>query len=614
MTARSKSENLSLLWLIFLCSSGFLLMRATLYNNIHLPNLIPYFNADEGYLMDVIWFYFSGEIRPGYVGNVDYGLQLLYISDLCRHVLSRFFDFTPGIFVLILRWFHLLSWIGCIIVLWRLVGRHFGLGWPQMLCVSLLASRPSLAYYTASSKPDFLVLFFMILGLDYTLRLIDSSQRKYLMAAASCAALSVIVKFGGFFLLPAIVAALFFRTRYGVEKPPRGRMKSLAMPILLWGLLMLAPMVGLSIYVREASGLTYIQEFGFWQSLLKLKIILILWSAISVWLAGYLFFFVFYKSRSPLWAKTQHIIGEFSSHTATVLTYFSMAMIIFGFRWLITPGHLIHTYLQNGMDFSGGYILKDMASIPQLIHGYGMTVINRFIGFDLFVVLLFFLYLILEIHTFRKNSAADKLLQYKRFTLLIYLVPFLMAMFSPGRFTQHHALPFFVAISILISEGLKLLKLSRWRNGHSKVVCALVVILITDICWFSWKTASARLYQARQQEDIAYEFADWLRTNIRKGEVMVTDHPTRIYVPEDYPHIVIFKKGYLPDRIEQLKKLIDDKQPKYVYYNTGRSGSQRMPDLRVLLPDRKIKLIKNFDSRERGYRRAPDDRFVVYEL
>ena len=165
-------EKAGIIGLIIICASVVAITVPAIGNNIDNPNLIVYFNADEGYLMDLIWSYYSGEIRDSFQLGLDYGLGMIYLSDLSRMVLSKFIEFTPGTFVSILRWIYMLSWIGSLIALWHLVGNHFGKGWMQICAVFLLAVRPAYDYVTNSLKPEPLVLLFMIVGLNYTLKII----------------------------------------------------------------------------------------------------------------------------------------------------------------------------------------------------------------------------------------------------------------------------------------------------------------------------------------------------------------------------------------------------------------------------------------------------------
>lgn len=55
------------------CLIAILLLLPIISNNIDDPNMIFYFGgADEDGLMDLIWLYYSGEIRDSRMGELDY--------------------------------------------------------------------------------------------------------------------------------------------------------------------------------------------------------------------------------------------------------------------------------------------------------------------------------------------------------------------------------------------------------------------------------------------------------------------------------------------------------------------------------------------------------------
>src|SRR3989338_7536077 len=119
--------------LLIVCIFTFYVSLPTVFDNIGDPNMIAYFNADEGGQMDIIWHYYSGQKRDSFQWDFDYGLEMVYLADFSRLVLSKFIHFTPGIFVLILRWINFLAWVLAFFALWRLVRRHFGGHWQAAL-------------------------------------------------------------------------------------------------------------------------------------------------------------------------------------------------------------------------------------------------------------------------------------------------------------------------------------------------------------------------------------------------------------------------------------------------------------------------------------------------
>ncbi len=544
-----KFLHLSVLFLILI--SSFFLVLPTIHHHINDPNAIVYFNNDEGYQMDLIWSYYSGEIRPSYAGNLDYGLEMVYIADFCRLFLSRFIDFTPGLLVVIMRWLHLLGWLSALIAFWRMVGCHFNRGWQRSAATLLLAVHPAFAYFSINNKPDFLVFLFMIIGLDYSLRLVERPpqgrpSKKVLLISVASAAIAVIIKFAGFYLLPAIVAALYLgKGGKGGVIPSRRR----------------------GIFLRE-EGMTH-------------KVL---------------------------------------SDVFIVFAIFSAAMSIFGFRWFLTPAHFINTYVQNGLDFSGGFMIKDISDLAGFVKAYGLILMKRFVSFDMIILFLFGIYLFMEVF-FKKEGLSFKPDQTKkRLVLMIYLVPFLLSMFTPGRFTVYHALPFFAAIYILIFEGIGMMMfmLCDYQVAKGLTKIALTLLVLSDISVNARKTVNERVSQFHQREDVSFEISEWWQRQIPPEEKVVTDHMTRVYVPFTHKNITVFR-GYQTDRIEQLQSIIKESRPRYLYYNEGPSGGEAFPSIGEMIPGQKVRLVRLFESKRRPpqrrkHQRYKGDRFFIYEL
>src|SRR3989338_3512539 len=174
----------------------------TIHNNINDPNLIVYFNHDEGMQMDLAWYYYSGVKRPSLQFEADYGLELFYLAALARMALSRFINFEPVTLILILRWIHLIAWILSFIMLARLVTRHFNAKWMAAVAVGLLAVRPGFASLCDNTKPEPLILLLTLAGMDYAMRLIEpEKRRRSLLFAIFFSVAAFLVKYAGIFLL-----------------------------------------------------------------------------------------------------------------------------------------------------------------------------------------------------------------------------------------------------------------------------------------------------------------------------------------------------------------------------------------------------------------------------
>ena len=122
--------------------------------------------------------------------------------------LSKFIEFTPGKFVLVLRWIHLISWLASLFALWWVVGYHFEKGLQQILATALLAVRPALDYFSNSLKPEPLVLLLMLIGFHFILKMLEKPSMKFLIISMFYASIAFYIKFAGIFLLPPAIAAM----------------------------------------------------------------------------------------------------------------------------------------------------------------------------------------------------------------------------------------------------------------------------------------------------------------------------------------------------------------------------------------------------------------------
>jgi len=591
------------------------------------PNMIVFFNADEGYRMDVIWSYFSGEIRDSYQGGYEYGLMMIYLSDLSRMVLSHFMDFEPGTFVLILRWLHLIFWVGSLIWLWRLTSYHFGKGWQSLLCVFILITRPAFPYFMDSLKPDAIVLFFMILGLDYTLRLVNKPSKIYLLIAIACAALALLIKFSGIFLLPTIILSMFL-----AEKNKKSEYQIFPQIKRAWCLylvvavvLIFLPLSSVLFYVRTSTGLTMYKQFGLLGSLLqnKLVLFLVLAGICCVFLSALIWYF----NKNYKQTRIMSIVNRMNSYAFVVAGIFLGLILLFGFRWITSPRYFLVTYSQIAplvVPYAFGSNLNTVSE-SGLFSKFFFNFIDKIRDFDPILIVLFVFYVVVELWLIRKKIRYDELKLLKRLILVSFILPFLIFIFiSMTRAEQVHMLPFIAAMLILILQGISMFynifKEGKWVK---KIFLAIVFILIVCDVSFNGNTVKSQIVNKyHQHEHIVYEIAKWWKQNIPKEEIIIADHPTRVYVPLGYksikilrtPEALISKVG----AIEELRQMVDKYNPKYIYFNEGIRGwptdNESWPPIDEMLPDKKVKLVKTFESTGRHYQRAPDDKFVIYQV
>lgn len=607
-------------FLAAICAASILLVLPTINDNIDDPNRIVYSSGDEGYQMDIVWHYYSGQKRASYQMSLDYGLEMVYLADMARLIFSKFINFTPGMFVLILRWIHLLAWVGALIALWHLVGYHFGRGWQQGAVVILLWSRPAFDYFVHGLKPDPVALFFVIIGLNYALKIVEKPSMRYLLISTGCAAMATVIKFAGVFLLPAIVVALYFghKIKLPSDKHPEIYIRfkyPWLFPALVSIPLIAAPLLTMFFYVRKATGLTYYQEFGFWESLLKYKIVFLFWfAAVFLILISFLLFFLS-NSKNYIVRRIMEKVSMFNSLSIFVAGLFLCFMILFGFRWLTMPAHFLETYAINVLDFSGGEVMRSIHSISDFFNLFLITIIGKLFSFDIFILLSFVLYLFTEIYYYAHNLKFDRLRFYKRMTLAIFFAPFFLSLFIIGRLVQLHMLPFFIAASILVIQGISMFQ-KEFKKSFLKFIVTILIgfILTVDTLVNGAQMVKGRLYAARKHENIIFEIEKWLKNNVPFDTRIVADHYNTVYIPLGYENVKTLSWNER-DRPLGLRQLVDMHHPELIYYNTGpgESDENPMPPIEEVLPDKKLRLVKSFEAKGGRHHKAPI-RYLIYEV
>ncbi|MCQ9207318.1 MAG: glycosyltransferase family 39 protein [Omnitrophica bacterium] len=598
--------------LLSICAATIFLALPTINDNINDPNMIVYFNADEGGFMDLLWSYYSGEKRESYQFDLDYGLEMPYLADLAR-LCHNFLVFTPGTFVLILRWLHLAAWILSFFALWRLVKRHFGGEWMALLVVAILAVRPAFSYFLLNLKPEPLVLLLMIIGLDYTLRILEKPFKRFnFFTACACGAIAFLIKYAGVFLLPAVVCAMFFANRYhpgvATEKSVFPNIKFSWLFPAFAGIAGIAmPLVALLFYVRKSTGLTWYDEFGLSASLAQNKpaqymclagILLIIVSAVILFLK---------KLDIPSVKKKITRVDEFNSHMMIASGTFLFFIVLFGFKWIMDPALFLNTYSQISASsitntsqamFSAGTILPFLRNL-----------IARVNNIDPIIFALFALYIALEFLKRKRDEAKCM----KRRILLTFLLPGFIVIFTIFRMRQHNLLPFFTAISILGIQGVYMLLSSlKGKRLYGLVLPVLCAFLVADILLNAALTVKLRMREFLREEDTAYEIKRWFNKNVSKETKIVADHYIVSYIPEGYKNIKTLP--HWQNRALQFRELVNTHKPRFIYYNEGPDDISPMPPIKSVLPERKVRLVRTFDGKMRKYERKKGDKFFIYEL
>ncbi|MDD5440560.1 MAG: glycosyltransferase family 39 protein [Candidatus Omnitrophica bacterium] len=589
--------------------------------------MITYANADEGWFMDTLWYYYAGVERPSFRIASIYGLVEIYILWAVKLVLSKFMAITPSVLVLIVRWIYLFSWIGALIALWRLVGRHFGRGWQQVLLVSILATRPAYAYLLNNLKPDGLVLMFMLLGLDYTLRIIDRPRFKFIVIACVFASLALITKYVGPFLLPAMVTALYIvkRYRYDNRSVPQAGMEKIvftkhnavyAIPFLT-GLMIIGLVFGVILfYVRQSTGATLYARYGAMGALLAYRSLL--YAAAAGVLAMFVspLMIVLARSRNELVRNAMDTITEIMSYALVLLAVFLTTSLVIGFGWLVRPAYFLMTYVPLGYCTVGMGAITKVAAYG-FFKAYLGNIVQKITAFNPALFVLFLFYLAVEVAFWKKNAEEKSPMFFKRLTLVGFLLLPLGIMVSMVWMSRHHMLPFYTVAAILGIQGIVVFN-GSFRG--SRLVKRLVIFSVCALCAFdiginAWGTVRSRLGQYRQHEDVAYEVRQWFRENIPETAVIVAAPYHYVYIPPEYERVRIFQ-GFKDNKFSGFKNFIDAYRPEFIYYNEGASGSDPLPftALSDVLPGERIELVGVFESKGRPYRRFHDDKFVVYRV
>jgi len=620
MTTVTAFKKIPAFLMAVLCASSLLAVFPVIGDHAASPNLVSYFNADEGLLTDNLWFYYSGKKLPTYEMSLDYGLELVYVADLVRMTVGKVMDVTPGQLIVIVRWLHILAWMAGLIAAWYLVKVHFGDSWKPLLVVLLLSVRPAFDHCMNTMKPEPLVLLFVIVGLTCALKIIDEPLKKgYFFIACALAAMALVVKFAGIFLLPAIVAALYFRDKISgrIDLPAFWEKNPWFLPFILSIPFFLMPLADLFFYVRKASGLTYYQEFGFVEGIVKNKIIFLFWAAGLALVAASLILFILNRCWSARILKWISRINYYFFITGAVFTGF---VFLFGFKWLFIPGQFLEIYTLTFADMSGADALASMAPGQNYLSAFFQSVIEKAGAFDVFILLLAVLWFLAEMSGRRSIvSKTDRAARYKRWVLFIYIVPCLLLVtsaFGLGRFARHNMLPFFVPAAILAVEGVYL-----WANLLAKRRAALLAmtgfcsaLLFSDVVLNAHELAQKRIARFQEKNDVVFEVTRWWRDNVPADALILAEHPRITYLPEGYKNVKIIKRVNC-SLVKGLYAACQGSSPKYIFIaETTDPEEALVPHIYKLFPKEKISLIKIFDNNGRPYQKSPGTKYYIFEV
>lgn len=601
------NKAISLSLLILLCAGVLLSVLPIINRNIEDQNLIAYFQHDENFFMNLLWYYYSGDKTESFQYEADYGAELLYLAGFSRVFLSRFIDFTPGRLILLLRWLHLIFWFCSILALWRLVRFHFGSYWQSLIIIVLLAVRPAFPYLIQNSKPEPVVLFFMIVGLDYLLHIIETPTWRNLTVAVICASAATLVKFAGIFLLPAIVSAMFFSEKYNHKKIFPTLKLAWFLPAIIGLIFIILPLILIFFYVRQSTGFSWYEQFGFWNSISKnIPILFLMISGILLVIFSFSIFILRQKANFYV-ARNIKTVNTLFSYSTIIFFMFILFSALIGLRLVIDPRQLIKTFATRG---SEALIIFTSFSVLDILKYF----IFRIKDFDIIIFTLFFIYLFLEIKFYRESLKKNLLLFFKRIVLAIFILQAIFLIPLPINFMCHHMLPFFAAASILALQCIRMIgsEISR-KSWREKILLGFVSALLFVDVVLNFKVSSEEFkYIYQWKNDVVFDIADWWRRNYPSDISIVADHPVFAYLPIDYKNVQRLK--YQKNKIEQLQNLVTDFKPQLVYYNNIDKNGSVMPPINQILPGLKVELVKSFDVSGKYYKRYPLSKFVIYRI
>lgn len=173
--------------------------------------LVNVFSIDEADITTEIWnIYQVGFLRkPAF----KYGGAFYYPPVLALQVWSLFAPVSEQVLIIIVRLFCTLAGMGCLWGIYRLGSMVFNRA-VGLIAVFLMSGMPLFLRWSVESHPDLPQLFWLICSLLFMAHYAQQFDRKAMMVSAFCAGLAFGTKFGGIFLMPVLVLAVFMSPDY----------------------------------------------------------------------------------------------------------------------------------------------------------------------------------------------------------------------------------------------------------------------------------------------------------------------------------------------------------------------------------------------------------------
>jgi len=620
----------------------------TLAYNLDDVRMIAYFNGDEIYLLDTMWFIYSGQFNPETIqGLRDYGLLLSYIADIFHLFVAPFIDVTPGMLWIVVRSLHLICGLLALLALWRLAVRHFGYGWVPVVSVLGLGLCPAFISHIDFCKQEPITILLVVIGLDHILRIVETGSSRSVFIASFCAVAAFVVKYIGVFLIPIIIASVVANwwlqpKRYDKANwlPAWKRSEQLTpyLGFVVGGVLLAGTYWGLFGYVWKTQGGTLVEMFGFVAALTKpvpvagMPVIpALMGCALLVITGGWIV--VWRKvdiEQSVAIAKSAVVLMRVYAATVLVLCYCGALFAIIGFRWFIAPQDLIALFSEvSGVSLwglAGGeistYIAVVIANLREFLYtasGLRTSFLPRFDSllfsnvFSFPGLALLAIYIIVEIKVTRQVKSALDIAAFKRLHLGLFLLVYagyvIMTSSRSSRAEIH--------LMILVVPGFLLIgQIHHLVTGYKyRAVLAVASIFLLASTWSlnSYTSVRWRIERFEQGEgsaDSVWEIQQWWRDHVPANAAIVCDLPYRIYLPPEYDNVSFFN-ALLHDGVDfsqvrqSIKEKFTQRSPQFFYFN----NDENYPSVEQLVPEYEMELVATFHGTSR-----PRDRYYIYEV
>lgn len=593
------------------------------------PRLIPYFDADEGYGRDLAWYYYSGEKLETFQYSLDYGVEYYLIIDLIARPVSLFIPLTPNRLLLIMRLFHFICGLMAVFFLWKFTKRHFPSNWiPTFTCLSLIAS-PQFVWYLDHIKPEPFLVILIILGLDYTLRMLDNPSWKNLSLAVFFSASAFMIKLRGIFLLPSILLVLYFLPLSGNKTITKSdiykiikQMALLLLSVIVLILLILSIIIpiGSKFYLKLKTKNFDLEQFiSTFNPPKSLSILIYIVMTLLVIACISLIIFLYRKNKESIFYKK-----------IAILPLFIASSVLVGYRWSFNLFDWVFTYtrwlLQQKAAPLNLFLKSDFFQAIQLliknINGW-LVVFAQNDALEITGIILLIIYFAAEVIVKPWRNPAETKRFLKRIVMLSFCLVFIIFLFLfQSRLTAQHLIMTSTFFLLLSYEGLRLIfiKVRPKKALFSVVIILTLTLVLLNLYKREHEVFRRRIYTLRKKTDIVHTIALWWKENCPYDTKIVADSPCWAYIPSEFNNVFFVKPGpgllkdssFKPNP-EHLKNIILEEKPEIIYYYSSQEDKDLSVKLEEILKEFSYKKIKEFKQNTSHSFRLLEDDFIVYQ-